>query len=146
MGTESEGDSTQESTGDIPRPRDEIVIRAHERRQLTEFLPECIEHYDSMPETEQTVAIYDELVELNELFSDPFDGSEKMYDIGADTIETLCIALTGSLPEEQRAQWLRAKIARRSEQPVTMMGFSTVVPIMPVEVGKTPKRPDRFES
>lgn len=126
-----------DNSDDIPRPRNEIVIRDYERKQLTEFLPELIQLYEDRDLDDKAVLFEEMLGE----FEQEIDGIEASYDVGADNWRDLSIALDEL--DNTRASWLRAKIGRRAELPSVHMGFTTRVPFMALQTGMEPKRPDR---
>lgn len=128
---------------EIPRPRNEIVVYNYERKQLLDFIPQIIEHYESMNVEENNTV--DDVIELCEslqtIFSEEPDGHKQMYDIGADAWEDLSVGLDEI--DGDKSNWLRSKLAKRAELPITHMGFGTPVPFMSMYVDETPKRPDR---
>lgn len=122
---------------ETPRPRNEIRIRDYERRQLTDFLPRLIELYEDS-ELAEKAEVFEE---MQQIFEDDIDGTEKMYDLGADDWRDLAVGLEEL--DETRASWLKAKIGRRAELPTIHMGFTTSVPFMTLVTGDDPVRPDR---
>jgi len=135
---------TETGSDEIPRPRNEITVRDYERRQLVEFIPDLIDHYeerngsDAADRIDEMLDLFDELYET---FDEEIDGTEASYDVGADNWRDLALALEEL--DNTRASWLRAKIGRRAELPVIHMGFTTNVPFMALQTGQEPKRPDR---
>jgi len=121
--TDSESDS-----------RDTIYVTNTERKQLVELIPDLVELY----EDRKLEDVAESLQEMKSTFDAEIeDGFRKEYDLGAEQWDDLVLALeeVGST----RADWLKSKLARRSEQNLPRMAFKRV-PFMPLYIGETPKR------
>jgi len=133
--------TTEDGEREIPRPRNEIMLRDYERRQLTEFVPQIIDLYKERDLEDDDRNLVERFEEMLEEFEQEIDGTEADYDLGADNWRDLSMALDEL--DETRASWLRAKIGRRAELPAVHMGFTTNVPFMTLATGENPTRPDR---
>lgn len=132
---------SETASSEIPRPRNEIRLRDYERKQLVEFLPAVIELYEDRELADDDRNLVERFETMLATFELEIDGTEAMYDIGADDWRDLCMALDEL--DDTRASWLRSKIGRRAELPSIQMGFTTNVPFMTLATGEEPVRSDR---
>jgi hypothetical protein len=103
--------------------RDAIEIREYERKQLVEYLRDVVGLYQDKQ--------LDDRAEATAYVATHFEGGQsettEEYDLGHDIWAEIVQDL--SELDDNRSQWLRAKIARRAGCDPPQMGYTTSVPI-----------------
>lgn len=120
--------------------REQLTIRRYEAEQLTRFLRELIDRYTGQELDDRVERLEGMRAQIDDELDEDRDDYSPIFGFGTDDISLLVSSLNDR--DGTKANWLRAKLARRADMPAVQMGFTSSIPIMSFQTGIDPVHPD----